>query len=119
MPSPFYSSRTPGIPGFRPKPTFKWPADLPRTWNGTSVGRWEGDTLIIETKGFNGYTRLDTTGHPHSKDVTFITTLLRTDSNTIQHTVTVHDPKAYTKDWMNVRTWTTKQAQRRVDGVFV
>jgi hypothetical protein len=90
-------------------PNFKWPADLPRTWNGTSVGKWDGDTLIIETTGFNGYTRLDTTGHPHSKDVKFTTTLLRTDSNTIQHTVTVHDPKAYTKDWMNVRTWRLKQ----------
>jgi hypothetical protein len=91
-------------------PNFKWPADLPRTWNGTSVGRWDGDTLVIETKGFNGYTKLDTTGHPHSKDVVFTTTLLRTDSNTIVHTVTVHDPKAYTKDWMNVRTWRIKQA---------
>ena len=91
-------------------PTFKWPSDLPPTWNGTSVGRWEGDTLVIETKGFNGYTRLDTNGHPHSKDITFITTLLRTDSNTIQHTVTIHDPKAYTKDWMNVRTWTLKRS---------
>src|SRR5262245_18316031 len=89
---------------------FKWPTDLPRNWNGTSVGKWDGDTLVIETKGFNGYTRLDTTGHPHSKDVVFTTTLLRTDSNTIIHTVTVHDPKAYTKDWMNVRTWRLKNA---------
>jgi len=90
--------------------TFKWPADLPRTWNGTSSGRWEGDTLIIETTNFNGYTRLDTNGHPHSKDAKFISTFLRTDSNTIQHTVTLHDPKAYTKDWTNVRTWTLKPA---------
>jgi len=89
--------------------SFKWPADLPRTWNGSSVGRWEGDTLIVETKGFNGYTRLDTNGHPHSKDIVFTSTFLRTDSNTIQHTVTIHDPKTYTKDWMNVRTWTLKR----------
>jgi hypothetical protein len=91
-------------------PNFKWPADLPRTWNGTSVARWEGDTLIIETTGFNGYTKLDTTGHPHSKDVKFVTTLLRTGGDTIEHTVTVHDPKAYTKPWMNVRVWKTKRA---------
>jgi len=87
---------------------FKWPADIPESWNGVSTGRWDGDTLIIETKGFNGYTRLDTSGHPHSKDLVMTNTLKRTDSNTIEHTVTVHDPMTYTQDWMNVRTWRIK-----------
>ena len=88
--------------------TFKWPEDLPETWNGVSTGRWDGDTLIIETKGFNGYTRLDTSGHPHSKELVLTNTFMRTDANTMTHTVTVHDPKAYTQDWMNVRTWRIK-----------
>ncbi len=69
-----------------------------------SVGRWDGDTLVIETGGFNGYTKLDTAGHPHSKELKLTNTFLRTDSQTMTHTVTVHDPKAYTRDWMNVRT---------------
>jgi hypothetical protein len=90
-------------------PAFKWPADLPETWNGKSVGRWEGDTLVIETDGFNGYTKLDTAGHPHSKQLKLTNTFLRLDSNTIEHTVTVHDPRTYTQDWMNVRTWRLKQ----------
>jgi hypothetical protein len=88
----------------------KWPADLPPSWNGVSSGRWEGDTLVIETTGFNGYTRLDTAGHPHSKQLKLINTFTRTDARTLQHTVTVHDPKAYTQDWMNVRTWRLKPA---------
>ncbi len=88
--------------------TFKWPADLPEAWNGLSSGHWDGDTLIIETKGFNGYTRLDTNGHPHSHEMVMTNTFLRTDSNTMQHTVRVHDPKTYTQDWMNVRTWRIK-----------
>jgi hypothetical protein len=88
-----------------PTTDFKWPADLPASWNGVSTGRWDGDTLIIETTGFNGYTNLDTTGHPHSKEMKMINTFLRTDSRTMQHTVTIHDPKAYTQDWMNARTW--------------
>ena len=88
----------------------KWPEDLPASWNGLSTGRWEGDTLIIETSGFNGYTKLDTAGHPHSKELKMINTFTRTDSRTIAHTVTVHDPRAYTQDWMNVRTWTLKPA---------
>jgi hypothetical protein len=89
-------------------PAFKWPADLPAAWNGLSTGRWDGDTLIIETTNFNGYTKLDTNGHPHSKELKITNTFTRTDSRTMQHTVTVHDPKAYTKDWMNVRTWRLK-----------
>lgn len=87
---------------------FKWPADMPESWNGVSVGHWDGDTLVMETKGFNGYTRLDTSGHPHSKELVITQTFLRTDSNTIEHTFTVHDPKTYTMDFMNVRTWRIK-----------
>ena len=89
-------------------PGFKWPADLPTSWNGVSTGRWDGDTLVVETTGFNGYTRLDTTGHPHSSQMKLVNTFKRTDSNTIEHTVTVHDPKTFTKDWMNVRIWKIK-----------
>ena len=91
-------------------PGFKWPADLPETWNGASVGRWDGDTLIIETTGFNGYTKLDTSGHPHSKQLKLTNTFRRLDSNTMEHTVTVSDPRTYTQDWMNVRTWRIKPA---------
>jgi hypothetical protein len=89
---------------------FKWPDDLPESWNGLSTGHWDGETLVIVTKGFNGYTKLDTNGHPHSKQMVMTNTFLRKDSNTIEHTVTVHDPKAYTRDWMNVRTWRLKPA---------
>jgi hypothetical protein len=88
----------------------KWPADLPVAWNGVSTAKWDGDTLIIETTKFNGYTRLDTAGHPHSKELKLINTFTMTDSNTINHTVTVHDPKTYTRDWMNVRVWRPKAA---------
>ena len=46
-------------------------------------------------------------------------TFLRIDSNTMQHTVTVHDPKTYTQDWMNVRTWRHQAGHRRHHGVLV
>jgi hypothetical protein len=91
-------------------PSFKWPADLPPSWSGVSTGRWEGDTLSIETTGFNGYTKLDTTGHPHSNQLTLINTFTRTDSRTMQHTMTVRDPKTFTQEWMNVRTWRIRDA---------
>jgi hypothetical protein len=88
----------------------KWPADLSPTWNGQSTGHWEGDTLVIETTGFNGYTRLDTAGHPHSKQLKLTNRFTRLDARTLQHSVTVHDPKAYTRDWTNLRTWRIKPA---------
>jgi hypothetical protein len=91
--------------------SFKWPEDLPESWNGKSVGRWDGDTLVIETTNFNGYTKLDTNGHPHSKQLKMTQTFLRTDDRTIQHTVTIEDPRAYTQPWMNARTWALKGAQ--------
>jgi hypothetical protein len=86
----------------------KWPADMPPSWNGVSTGRWDGDTLVVETTGFNGYTRLDTAGHPHSRQLRLTNTFRRIDARTIEHTVIVHDPKAYTRDWMNTRTWRLK-----------
>ncbi|MBK7115764.1 MAG: hypothetical protein IPH71_07030 [Proteobacteria bacterium] len=88
----------------------KWPVDMPPSWTGVSSGRWDGDTLVVETAGFNGYTRLDTAGHPHSKQLKLTNTFRMVDARTIEHTVTVHDPKAYTRDWMNVRTWKLKPA---------
>jgi hypothetical protein len=88
----------------------KWPKDMPLAWNGISNGHWEGDTLVVETTGFNGYTRLDTAGHPHSKQLKLTSTFRLVDAKTIEHTITVHDPKAYTRDWMNARTWQLKSA---------
>jgi len=88
-------------------PSFKWPKDIPETWTGTSVGHWDGDTLIVETNNFNGYTKLDTNGHPHSKQLKMTQTFLRTDQG-IRHSVTVEDPKAYTQPWMNERLWRLK-----------
>lgn len=84
---------------------FEWPDDIPPAWNGYSTAHWEDDTLVIETKNFNGYSKLDTTGHPHSTSLVLTNTLRRVDEQTIEHTVRVHDPRMYTQDWMNVRTW--------------
>ena len=82
------------------------PKTVEPSWFGDSVGKWDGDTLVIDTIGFNGYTRLDTVGHPHSDALHMIQTLLRTDAGHIAYTVTIDDPKAYTKIWKNERTST-------------
>ena len=79
-------------------------ADNP-IWYGYSIGRWDGDTLVVETRGFNGYTRLDTVGHPHSDALHLTQTFRRIDAKSIAYTVTVDDPKFYTKPWTNERTF--------------
>ena len=82
------------------------PEDPHPTWFGHSVGRWENDTLVVETIGFNGYTRLDTIGHPHSDQLHLTQTFERIDAGHLEYTVTVDDPPMYTEPWSNTRTFT-------------
>jgi hypothetical protein len=78
------------------------------TWMGNSVGRWEGDTLVVDSIAFNERTRLDTIGHPHSGQLHVIQRFTRTDPMHIAYEVTVDDPKAYTHPWSNQRVFTLK-----------
>lgn len=85
------------------------PKDPHPTWFGHSVGRWDKDTLVVDTIGFNGYTRLDTIGHPHSDALRLTQTFHRTDAGHIAYTISVDDPKMYAKRWKNERTFTLMQ----------
>jgi hypothetical protein len=78
------------------------------TWFGDSVGHWDGDTLVVDTINFNGRTRLDTIGHPHSDALHVIERFTRTDANHIAYEVTIDDPKIFTKPWTNKRTFTQR-----------
>ena len=75
------------------------PKDPDPTWMGDSVGRYAGDTFVIDTIGFNDKTWLDHTGHPHSDALHVVERFRRTDPNTLELAVTVEDPKAYTKSF--------------------
>jgi hypothetical protein len=81
-------------------------SQLEPTWFGSSIATWEGDTLVIVTRGFNGFTRLDTKGNPHSDQLTLTQRLTRTDKGHISYEVTIDDPVYYTKPWTNARTFT-------------
>src|SRR5579871_783764 len=82
------------------------PKPLDATWFGNSVGHFDGDTLIVDTTGFNGKTRLDTIGHPHSDQLHLIERFTLTDPNHIAYEMTIDDPKTYTKPWKNTRIFT-------------
>jgi hypothetical protein len=76
------------------------------TWFGESIARWDGDTLVVDTVGFNGWTRLDTKGNPHSDKLHLVQTFKRTDAGHIAYSVTVDDPVYYARPWTNERTFT-------------
>ena len=76
------------------------PKDPDLTWYGYSVGKWEGDTLVVDTVGLNDRSWLDGGGHPHS-DVMHVTERFRRPNHdTLELTLRVDDLKAYTKPWV-------------------
>jgi hypothetical protein len=75
--------------------------DLPKdpnpTWLGYSIGRWDGDTLVITTAGFNDKAWLDSAGHPQTESLRLTERLRRRDFGHMDFDITVDDPKAFTK----------------------
>ena len=69
------------------------------TWMGDSIGRWEGDTLVVETVNFNDQTRLDRLGHPHSDALHLVERFRRVNKDLLTIDITITDPKAYLKPW--------------------
>ena len=70
-----------------------------RLWQGDPIGRWEGDTLVVESTNFNGKTRMAIGGDFYSADAQLVERLTMTDANTIRWTLTVTDPKVFTRPW--------------------
>jgi hypothetical protein len=75
------------------------PDDPNPTWMGYSVGRWDGDTLVVTTAGYNDRTSLDLGGHPHTEALRVTERFRRRDRGHIDLQVTLEDPKAYTRPW--------------------
>ena len=95
-----------GFGGFLSVPTDGRPARrIDPAWIGESVGHYEGDTLVIETANFNGRTRLDTRGHPHSKNLKVTQKFTRTSPTEIAYEVIIDDPEYYTEKWSNKRVF--------------
>jgi hypothetical protein len=77
----------------------KHPANLRPSYNGHSIGHWEGDALIVDTVGLNGKNWLDRVGHPESTEMHILERIHRLSENTLQVDLTFDDPKSYTKPW--------------------
>jgi hypothetical protein len=86
------------------------PKDLDPSWMGHSVGQWDGDTLVIDTVGFNGKTWIDTAEHPSSDALHVIEHMHYIDPQHIAYDVTWEDAKAYTKPIKNTRVLSRMKA---------
>jgi hypothetical protein len=79
------------------------PKDLDPRWYGYSVGKWEGDTLVVRTAGLDDRTWLDPYGDPHSDALRVEERYRRMNHETMEFTMKVDDPNAYTRPWMLVK----------------
>ena len=75
----------------------KHPEDPQPTWMGYSVGRWDGDEFVVDTRGFNDQSWLDGAGHPHTDKMRVIERYRRQNVGQMDVSVTIDDPGAYTK----------------------
>jgi hypothetical protein len=74
-------------------------ADPNPAWMGYSVGRWDGETLVVESNGYNDRTWLDHDGHPHTEGLRVTERYRRRDFGHMDIDVTLSDPKAYSRSW--------------------
>jgi hypothetical protein len=80
----------------------------PPLWMGDSIGKWDGDTLVIDAIGFNDKTWLDRVGHPHSDALHLTERLRRASHDTLTDEMTIEDPKTFTKPWTVQTTFQLK-----------
>src|SRR5687768_1383918 len=75
------------------------PKDLLPSYYGHSIGWWEGDTLVIDTTGYNEGFWLDRMGAPHTERLHTVERITRTDAASLQYEMTIEDPSVYTAPW--------------------
>ena len=76
------------------------PKDPQPTWLGYSIGRWDGDTLVVDSTGFNGRSWVDTAkGHPQTESAHVTERFTRRDIGHLEIDITIDDPGAYAKPW--------------------
>ncbi len=73
--------------------------DVTPTWHGHSTGKWDGDTLVVDSRGFNGKVWLDQLGKPSTEALHVTTRFRRKDFGHMDIQMTIDDPKAYTRPW--------------------
>jgi hypothetical protein len=87
------------------------------SYNGHSVGHFDGDTLVVETAGFNEKTFLDATGAPHTDELRTLERIRKVSPTQLEDVITIHDPEYYSKDWQARFVYTLRNDVRIEDYV--
>jgi hypothetical protein len=69
------------------------------SWMGQSVGRWDGDTFVVDVRGFNDQTWFDRAGNHHSASMKVVERYTMVDADHIQYSATIDDPETFTRPW--------------------
>ncbi len=105
-----------GYPGtFRSIPTDGGPhsTDPDPTWMGESIGHWDGDTLVVDTVGFNDKTEIN--GYRHTEALHIVERFRRAEYNTLQYEATLDDPNVFEKAWTVSRGFALRTDMSKVD----
>ncbi|MGH7870082.1 MAG: hypothetical protein ACREP9_21200, partial [Candidatus Dormibacteraceae bacterium] len=94
------------------------PKDPDPRWMGYSVGKWDGDTFVVKSFGFDERTWLDHFGNPVSDDMTLEERYHRADRDTLELNMTIAAPKAYTKPWVSEKKTFKLSPKADVDELF-
>jgi hypothetical protein len=90
------------------------PKDWNPTWQGHSIGRWEGDTLVIDTTGYNDKAWLSLTGIPHTEKLHTVECIRRPDLGHIAVEITMEDSEAFTGPWKRTFTATLAPPEEEI-----
>ena len=89
------------------------PKEVDETFFGDSIGKWEGETLVIDTVGIRDDTTLDWMGFPHSTELHLVERIKRLSPDTLELRQTIEDPKAYTRSFETVAIFKITQDDMR------
>ena len=89
------------------------PVDPDPTWMGDAVGRWEGDTLVVDIVGFN--TKTELSGFKHSEGLHIVERFSRPDYDTLQYEATLEDPTVFVRPWTVTRTFPLRPDLNKID----
>jgi hypothetical protein len=86
-------------------------------YNGHSVGHFEGDTLVVDSAGFNEKTFIDATGAPHTDEMRTTERIRKISPTQLEDVITIHNPEYYTRDWQARFVYTLRNDVRLEDYV--